>query len=93
MDLGVMGTASKTADCLCVPIPSLLFQGTGIVTAVWCGWREEQPEFWQDIFYEQGFLPAYRFLLTLIHEIPQLNPVEALIFPKEILYRRQIGFG
>lgn len=47
----------------------------------------------QAIFYEQGFLPAYRFLLTLIHKIPELSPVEALIFPKEILYRRQTGLG
>lgn len=47
----------------------------------------------QGIFCEQGFLPAYRLLLTLIHEIPELSPVEALIFPKEILYGRQKGFG
>lgn len=47
----------------------------------------------QGIFYEQGFLPAYRLLLSLIYKIPQLSPAEALIFPKEMLYGRQKGFG
>lgn len=46
MDLGVVGTTSTTADCLCVPISRLLFQGTGTVMDVWCGWREGQPELW-----------------------------------------------
>lgn len=93
MDLGVVGTTPKTAACLHGLVSSLLFQGTA--TALWCGWKDGLAEFWplQGIFYEQGFLPAYRLLLTLIHKIPELSPAAALIFPNEILYGRQKGFG
>lgn len=92
MDLDVVGTTPKTAGSLHVPISSLLFQLLQLF-GVAGGSDKQSSGLLQGISYEQGFLPAYRLLVTLIHKIPELNPVEALIFPKEMLYRRQKGFG